>query len=432
MLRQSSVDTNGDLKVTQNLHAKSVVDAVGEGIDIDIKPEILGQGLSDILESSDNEEENKQYRLNLIKVINKLANMDMEACGKVLLTILGNVGYKNMEGIMIQALEKEMMAQALVVMAHQPLWRNTELLDLMVVLMTTWTNEEMKVVVSQLPRIAIGEKRSLEELPEYEEPDTSIEPDFDHPSSLFGYKRKLAELKEKELSRDRVEYQIKSRDNQVWLTLPYGPIGEEWLPEEIGTLIGRIFSEEIELDYITYFLVDLATQNFADMAQLYKWQDYLGYMGLILSSACAVNRKWENEDITWVYKDFCIDIGKWSLRQWNDFGETEYREFLCDVITQMANKRGDNEHDSKIIHAIMVEAVEEWDYLRADILAKMIEARMREKFPIHRLKNKMLRLFNQKTIPESVHAKSFLWDPPEKHSMPEQWEKEQLKLTSVE
>lgn len=27
-------------------------------------------------------------------------------------------------------------------------------------------------------------------------------------------------------------------------------------------------------------------------------------------------RHWENEDIIWVYKDFAIDVGRWSLRKW--------------------------------------------------------------------------------------------------------------------
>src|SRR4051812_1749105 len=39
-----------------------------------------------------------------------------------------------------------------------------------------------------------------------------------------------------------------------------------------------------------------------------RWEEYLGYMGIILSSAMSVNRHWENEDIVWVYKDFTIDV----------------------------------------------------------------------------------------------------------------------------
>lgn len=34
----------------------------------------------------------------------------------------------------------------------------------------------------------------------------------------------------------------------------------------------------------------------------------MGYVGTILASAMAVQRHWENEDVTWVYKDFCIDV----------------------------------------------------------------------------------------------------------------------------
>ncbi len=98
----------------------------------------------------------------------------------------------------------------------------------------------------------------------------------------------------------------------------------------------------------------------------------MGYMGIILSSAMAVNRHWENEDIVWVYKDFCIDVvrygngafedqlthilkGRWALHTWTNFREMEYREWLADIIVQVANKRNDTYHDSKLINAILEE-----------------------------------------------------------------------------
>lgn len=101
-------------------------------------------------------------------------------------------------------------------------------------------------------------------------------------------------------------------------------------------MIGRLLADEWELDYITLLLTDLATNIYAEDASRYRylrsfssskrlyfevlipntcyligahrWEDYLGYMGIIMSSALGVQRHWENEDLVWVYKDFCIDV----------------------------------------------------------------------------------------------------------------------------
>lgn len=74
----------------------------------------------------------------------------------------------------------------------------------------------------------------------------------------------------------------------------------------------------------------------------------------------AVNRNWENEDIMWVCKDFCSDIGRWALHTWGSsktgklvFGEMEYREFLVDIISMIAIKRGETSHDTKLISLIL-------------------------------------------------------------------------------
>lgn len=94
-------------------------------------------------------------------------------------------------------------------------------------------------------------------------------------------------------------------------------------------MIGRLFADEWELDYITYLLIDFVTLHFSKNAKDCNWRDFMGYVGIILrfvleliiylltsSSAMSVNRHWENEDIVWVYKDFCHDVGKWAFHTW--------------------------------------------------------------------------------------------------------------------
>jgi len=161
-------------------------------------------------------------------------------------------------------------------------------------------------------------------------------------------------------------------------------------------------------------LIELATVELADNPSQYKWEEYLGYMGIILSSSLAIQRHWENEDIIWVYKDFCIDVGRWAMRQWPDFTEMEYREFLCDIIVLVANKRNDHYHDTKLIHGILLETCEEWTYTRTDLLSKMIVTRMKDRTFIGQTKNKLLYILGMKNNLNHIsHSISYLWSPDE-------------------
>jgi hypothetical protein len=225
------------------------------------------------------------------------------------------------------------------------------------------------------------------------------------------------------MSRQRLTTDIISYDkNTVILTFPYKAHSSEWFPDEIGVLIGRLLTDEWELDHITYLLVDIATNHFADKAKEHSWQNYLGYMGIILSSACGIQRHWENEDIMWIYKDFCIDVGRWALYTWEDFGEMEYREWLTDIIPMVALRRNDCPHDSKLISSIMDETCESWRLDKGDLLGFMIEARMKRKsFPHLQVDKFLEKIGVRKAIAHPVFCRSLLWSPPPQYFIPELW-----------
>eukprot|EP01125_Pyxidicula_operculata_P005866 TRINITY_DN2050_c1_g1_i1.p1 TRINITY_DN2050_c1_g1~~TRINITY_DN2050_c1_g1_i1.p1 ORF type:complete len:380 (-),score=115.01 TRINITY_DN2050_c1_g1_i1:235-1374(-) len=265
--------------------------------------------------------------------------------------------------------------------------------------------------------------------------------DYFHPSAFWGYLSRAEQLDKVEESINRLTYNIpaagggfkedgtREDPKGYLLQLPYKPLGYSWLPDELGALIGRLLGEEWELDYITYLLVDLATIHLAGGARHYRWEDYMGYVGIILSSAMAVQRHWENEDIVWVYKDFCIDVGRWALHTWPNFREMEYREWLADIIVLVANRRGDESHDTKLINSIMEETCEDWNYEKSDYLGFMIEKRMqRRSFPYKQIDTFLSAAGIKKQIPPPVHNRSFLWSPGETYYISSKWEEQNRKL----
>jgi len=240
------------------------------------------------------------------------------------------------------------------------------------------------------------------------------------------------------MTRTRLTHQIyaDSNKNKI-LEIPYKPLSYEWLPDELGTLIGRIFATEWELDHITYLLIDLVS-SLVNNPSDHSWRDYLGYSGIILASAMAVNREWENEDIMWVYKDFSSDIGRWAMYTWDDFREMEFREFLADIICLVAFRRNDALHDSKLISLLLSEMCEHWEFDRSDILSYMVERRnRRNSFPyplIDNIRNSVQDLTSPlgsskwHQIPLSVMGQSLLWSPPEEYYIPQKWIEQRQKL----
>ena len=107
----------------------------------------------------------------------------------------------------------------------------------------------------------------------------------------------------------------------------------------------------------------------------------------------SVNRHWENEDIMWVYKNFCIDVGRWAMHTWyflnkynfqitiirSDFRELEYREWVADMVVLVATRRNEHDHDTKLISLILDELCQEWDYEKSDYLGFMINQRMQRR-----------------------------------------------------
>jgi hypothetical protein len=146
--------------------------------------------------------------------------------------------------------------------------------------------------------------------------------DYEHPSSLWGYKKRTSELEKAEEKIERMTKEMTSityttsghtrksysdaSQGVVMLVMPYTPHTSEWFPEEIGVwefvcllfyfvldcdcnsglisqaMIGRLFADEWELDYITYLLIDFVTLHFSKNAKDSNWRDFMGYVGIIL------------------------------------------------------------------------------------------------------------------------------------------------------
>eukprot|EP01126_Amoeba_proteus_P008372 TRINITY_DN13096_c0_g1_i3.p1 TRINITY_DN13096_c0_g1~~TRINITY_DN13096_c0_g1_i3.p1 ORF type:complete len:506 (-),score=122.45 TRINITY_DN13096_c0_g1_i3:81-1598(-) len=340
-------------------------------------------------------------------------------------------------------------------MASREDWRTYKVFDLMIELMSDWRVEDIEPVISNLPLIPVTiEKTGISENAEPSEDTQSDsaevvyvdndEPDFNHPSSFFGYMEKVSELLKSEEKIERLitpitavsyspnghtrlgrqdEGLMKETHGEVMLEMPYRPHGVEWFPDEVGALVGRVLADEWDLRFVIQLLTNLAIIHYSAIARFCRWEEYLGFVGIMLSSAMSVNRHWENEDIMWVYKDFCIDVGKWAMNMWDDFRELEYREWIADVICLVAIRRNDTDHDSKLIALIMDELCESWDYERSDVLSWMIEHRMKTRsFPTKQISDAISFLGLKTQLPLAVHGRSLLWSPPEEYYLPEKWE----------
>jgi hypothetical protein len=117
-----------------------------------------------------------------------------------------------------------------------------------------------------------------------------------------------------------------------------------------------------------------------------------------------------------------------------DFRELEYREWLADVVTLVASKRGIADHDTKLISELLKELCEDWDYERADYLGYMIEARMKEKtydidsfcsifktqsfrFPIKQTNDLLSTLKLRRPTNYLIHGQSQLWIPSQRMAL---------------
>eukprot|EP01129_Flabellula_baltica_P012739 TRINITY_DN5792_c0_g1_i2.p1 TRINITY_DN5792_c0_g1~~TRINITY_DN5792_c0_g1_i2.p1 ORF type:complete len:506 (+),score=95.24 TRINITY_DN5792_c0_g1_i2:33-1520(+) len=374
-------------------------------------------------------------------LVTRMADIDIEHASLFVYKVLQKVGLQDTGYVLDYYLKREQQASILAYLGNQPDWRELNVLDLMSFLMKNWETDEIKYVLTRLPKVDISPQEIIENNDLAPEPAENIdgeldsEVNFNHPSSVFGYSDRVSEMNVYEEKNPSITTEIKGFDGEVYLTVPYRSPGNEWLPDEIGVLIGKIFANEWELDYITYFLIELVTQNMSSDPSQHTWYDFLGYMGIILSSAMGCQKHWENEDIVWVYKDFCIDVGKWALLQWGDFREMEYREFVVDIVVQVANKRNDAEHDVSLIHALLTELTEEWDPNRRLLLSHMVEQRFKDKNLLGKAKNTFLKKLGVKKslLTQVSHSRSFLWIPPEKYRNPDAWkESKNLLLTDQE
>jgi hypothetical protein len=64
----------------------------------------------------------------------------------------------------------------------------------------------------------------------------------------------------------------------------------QWSPEEIGEFVGQVVRDEMELDHVITILNKLALEHWSQDAAHTTWQEYWGYMNVVVSSTLAVNK----------------------------------------------------------------------------------------------------------------------------------------------
>jgi len=413
-----------------------------------IHPTITADLLIDKIKESEKMKSSDIVKPIVSDLIEYLAGQDLHYTTQVLFHFMKGLGPVSVSQLMRGALTSNQIIVSLAILSREEDWRQYGVFDLMIELMSASSSTDIMKLISFLPHFPVStstvERTEIAMTPEEI---SKLEPDFLHPQSYWGYKKKTADLDKLEEEINRLTTPVSSisyttsghtrkgysdeSTGEVMLHMPYKPHSSEWFPDEIGAMIGRLFADEWELDYITYLLIDFVTLHFGKNAKECCWQDFMGYAGIIISSAMSVNKHWENEDIVWVYKDFCIDVGKWALNTWPDFRELEYREWLADIISLIAIRRGEVPHDSKLISSLMDELCEDWDYEKADYLGYMIEARMKEKTFPYKQKNDILKTLRVKKADIPTLAPSHLWTPPEEYYISEKWEEKHEQLKNV-
>jgi hypothetical protein len=193
-----------------------------------------------------------------------------------------------------------------------------------------------------------------------------------------------------------------------------------WLPHEIGRLIGSILSKEMELDVMTTLIANVVTQEWPKQwksgAQPPEWYSYLGYAGVMLTDALAINKKWVDEDYQWVVNDFAHDVGIWAVETWGPevYSKFEHQLLLTDLISTLAIKYGRFNHDIRLIQMMLNMICMNWPEHEHEVLAALIQERMKSMSIKNRTKNWLkLQLGSNEVPTKGQLAQSQLWSNPE-------------------
>jgi hypothetical protein len=280
------------------------------------------------------EEQMNALAARLPPLLKDLISEDVVAASSLLMDFIKKSHYHPILPIVLrQVLSAEEMIPLFTAMAHRSEWREINLKDFMRILITHtrginkqlgWNVEQIATLISQLPKVPISSQ----------------------------------------LVHSNTELDL--------------PVHLLWQPEEIGEFLGRVVADEMELDFVSQILARLATKSWDSEASQCTWQEFMGYMSTIISSALAVNKHWLEEDFANVLIDVTNDIGKWALRKWDNFRGDEYMEFLVDLLCLLAIKWGRFRHDIRLLIYLTQHLCERWPEESSPILSKKISQRMFE------------------------------------------------------
>lgn len=170
--------------------------------------------------------------------------------------------------------------------------------------------------------------------------------------------------------------------------------GVLWLPHELGRLVGTVLRSEMELDVITALIVGIVTEEWPHQWEQpdrppVAWHTFLGYAGVMLTDALAINKNWVDEDFQWVVNDFAHDVGIWAVHTWGPevYSKFEHQQLLADIISTLAIKYGRFNHDIRMIQIMLNMICMGWPEHDHSVLAALIQERMRPTSLVSRTRN---------------------------------------------
>jgi hypothetical protein len=216
--------------------------------------------------------------------------------------------------------------------------------------------------------------------------------------------RIISQLPRVPISRKAPHYTISTSDFTTLLSNEQrDDLKTEWLPHELGRLIGNILKTEEELDYminlIRYLGEVWAEQEGSRLELLLpgeelddvplrdrlvragvRWNDFLGYMGTIATDAAASNKHWVDEDWCWILNDLQHDLGDWAHQNLDAYGKLEHILYIADMVATLSIKLGDFHHDYRIIQiALNMICVPIWPEADHALLAEILTERMKNR-----------------------------------------------------